>query len=266
MSPPIDRHSPGSFCWFELATTDQAGAKQFYESLFGWKSADLPIGPSELYTIFKIGEGDAAAAYTMRPEQRAQGTPPNWMLYVRVDSADAAAARAVELGGTVMGPAFDVTDQGRMSVVKDPAGAHFSVWQPKTHQGTGVVHETGTVVWADLSTPDQIGGARYYSALFGWKMVGGKSELPAKPGDYFHIMNGTEMIGGIPPAEHRNPRAPASWLLYFAVQDCQAAVDKATSLGARLLYGPMTIDSGRVFATLADPQGAVFAIVSAQEK
>jgi predicted enzyme related to lactoylglutathione lyase len=37
---------PGSFCWFELATTEQAAAKTFYESLFGWTGADMPIGPS----------------------------------------------------------------------------------------------------------------------------------------------------------------------------------------------------------------------------
>src|SRR4051794_27622657 len=106
---------PGSFCWFELATPDQSGAKAFYESLFGWTSADMPIGPSDLYTIFKHGGRDAAAAYTMRAEHRQAGMPPNWLVYVMVDDADAAAARAASLGANVGVKPFDVTDQGRMA-------------------------------------------------------------------------------------------------------------------------------------------------------
>ena len=261
----VDTHAPGAFCWFELATSDQAGAKRFYQTLFGWTVEEFPMGPSEMYTIFRIDGRDAAAAYTMRPEQRAEGVPPNWMPYIRVDSADAAAARAVELGASAMGPAFDVMDSGRMSVIKDPTGAHFCVWQPKMNQGTGVVKEPGTVVWADLSTPDQARGGRFYSELFGWTMVEGKSELPAKPGNYFHIMNGREMIGGVPPAHDRDPHEPPGWLLYFAVPDCAAAIDTAKSLGGRLLHGPITMETVRSFAVLADPQGAVFAIVETKK-
>src|SRR6267378_2046605 len=62
----IDKHSPGSFCWIELATTDQNAAKDFYSSLFGWTADDSPIGPSEFYTIFKLDGRDAAAACTLR--------------------------------------------------------------------------------------------------------------------------------------------------------------------------------------------------------
>jgi predicted enzyme related to lactoylglutathione lyase len=260
--PSVDKHSPGSFSWFELATTDQNAAKQFYQSLFGWDSADFPIGPSEAYTIFRVGGRDAAAAYAMRPEQRAQGMPPNWMLYVRVDSADDAAKRAEAVGGKTKMPPFDVMDNGRMAVIGDPTGAVFSVWQPNKHEGTGVVQEPGTCVWADLSTPDPAKGAKFYSDLFGWKMVAGKSELPAKPGEYIHIMNGRDMIGGIPPAEHRDPHTPPCWLLYFSVKDCNAAIEKVKSLGGKLVYGPMTIESKRSFAVLTDPQGATFAVVT----
>ena len=49
----IERHPPGTFNWFELATTDQPAAKEFYSQLFGWTTIDSPIGPNELYTIFK---------------------------------------------------------------------------------------------------------------------------------------------------------------------------------------------------------------------
>src|SRR5437588_7666219 len=85
--PKVEGHKPGAFCWVELGTTDQANAKSFYSSLFGWTPVDSPMGPNELYTMFKLNDGDAAAAYTMRPEERSM-VPPHWNLYVAVVNAD----------------------------------------------------------------------------------------------------------------------------------------------------------------------------------
>src|SRR6185503_5169219 len=186
----IDRHTPGTFCWFELATTDQGAAKQFYQTLFGWEASDSPISANEFYTTFKVDGRDVGAAYTMRPEQQSQGVPPNWGLYVAVDDANDAAARAATLGATILAPAFDVMEHGRMSVLEDPTGAVFSVWQGKKHAGTGISGVPNTVSWADLNTRDQVKAAAFYSDLFGWKMTSGKDMKPATPGTYYHIVNG----------------------------------------------------------------------------
>src|SRR4030088_806113 len=102
----VDRVPNGAFCWFELATSDQQAAKRFYQSLFGWDSVDSPIGPSELYTVSKDPGRDVAAAYTIRKEQ--QGMPPNWMPYVQVASADAAAAKVAPASSSVEMVPFDV--------------------------------------------------------------------------------------------------------------------------------------------------------------
>ena len=61
----------------------------------------------------------------LRPDDRAKGVPPHWMLYIQVDSADDAAAKAEKLGAKVLAPAFDVMDVGRMAVLQDPTGAIF---------------------------------------------------------------------------------------------------------------------------------------------
>ena len=58
---------------------------------------------------------------------------------------------------------------------------------------------------------------------------------PASPGDYYHIVNNTQMIGGVAPPEQRDPNTPPHWLTYFAVADCAAATRKAVSLGATAL-------------------------------
>ena len=251
---------PGSFCWFELATTDQAAAKSFYETLFGWTSADMPIGPAGLYTIFKHDGRDAAAGYTLPDEQRAMGIPPNWLVYVLVENADEAAARAASLGGNVGVAPFDVMEQGRMAVIEDPTGARFAIWQAKQSAGVGVWGEAGGVCWVDLQTPDQPKAAAFYSSLFGWKMVEGKSMNSAKPGDYYHIVNGTGFIGGIPPAEHTDPNAHPAWVMYVEVGDCAALAKKAATLGARVLVDTMKVGENGSIAVIADPQGAVFAL------
>lgn len=252
----VDKHPVGSFCWIELATTDQNEAKSFYTSVFGWTVTDNPMGPGEFYSIFKIDDRDAAAAYTLRKEQRAQGVPPHWMVYVAVDSADQTAAKAAQAGGTVMAPAFDVMEVGRMAVLQDPTGATFAAWQPKSHSGTGIAQVNGTLCWADLSTPDPARAGKFYSDVFGWKLEKGDKD----PSGYLHIKNGEHFIGGIPPASHRPPNAPAHWMIYFQVGDVAASAAKAAKLGAKVLMPAQEMEGVGTWSILADPQGAVFAI------
>jgi uncharacterized protein len=244
------------YCWVELATTDQRIAKSFYEKLFEWEASDVPMGPEDYYTIFKLGGRDVGAAYTLRTEQRSAGVQPHWMLYVAVENADAAARRASELGGKLCMQAFDVFDLGRMAVIQDPTGAMISVWQGKRHTGTGIAGEKGTLCWADLSTPDPAAAAAaaFYSQLFGWKLEKGEHD----PSGYLHVKNGDQFIGGIPP-QHHNSKTPPHWLVYFEVGNCDASTSTAEQLGARLYLEPMTMENIGRWSVLADPQGAVFA-------
>jgi predicted enzyme related to lactoylglutathione lyase len=261
--PNIDNHPPGAFCWIELGTTDQNAAKNFYSKVFGWSVNDVPMSPNDFYTIFRLDGRDAAAAYTIRPEQRSQGVPPHWMIYISVDSADAAANKAAQLGGKVLAPAFDVFDVGRMAVLQDPTGVVFSVWQPKKQAGTGITGVDGSLCWADLSTPDPERAAKFYSDLFGWRIVK-EDENPSH--NYFQIANGEDFIGGIPRAAHRDPKTPPHWLAYFTVSDCDTTTAKAKGLGAQVYVGPMTMENVGRMTVLADPQGAVFAVFQAAQK
>jgi uncharacterized protein len=252
----IDHHPAGSFCWIELATTDQTAAKSFYSALFGWEPHDSPMGPGEFYTIFRLNGRDAAAGYTLRPDQRAQHVPPHWMIYITVDNTDAAAAKAQELGGTILAPAFDVMDAGRMAVIQDPTGAVFCPWQPNKSNGIQIAHVAGTLCWADLSTPDPKRASDFYSGLFGWQLI----TDPKDPSGYLHIKNGEHFIGGVPPAATRQPGVPPHWLAYFSVDDVDASASKAKQMGANLYLAPMTMEGVGRMAVIADPQGAVFAI------
>ena len=254
--PHIDKHPPGAFCWIELATTDQNAAKSFYSSLFGWAIQEFPMGPNDFYTMFQREGRDAAAAYTMRPEQRSMGVPPNWMIYIAVESADDAASRIPQLEGKLLAPPFDVYDVGRMAVVQDPTGAVFALWQPKRHTGTGISGVPGTLCWADLMTTDAARATEFYSGLFGWTIATSEND----PSGYLHIANGKDFIGGIPPAKFRDPNVPPHWLAYFYILNCDETAAKAKELGAKTLLAPMTIEKVGRMAIVADPQGAVFSI------
>lgn len=254
----IDKHKPGAFCWIELATTNQDAAKAFYSSLFRWEPNDMPMGPNDFYTIFRLQGRDAAAAYTLRPDQRSRGVPPHWVLYVAVENADAATSRASQLGATVIMPPFDVFDAGRMSVIKDPTEATFCLWQARKNTGVGIAGVHGTLCWADLNTPDPDRAKQFYADLFQWKITEDSDDDP--PSGYLHIQNGGDFIGGIPPVRPNNPRTPAHWLAYFEVMNCDTAAAQARKLGATFYLEPMTMENVGRFALLADPQGAAFAI------
>ena len=213
------------------------------------------MGPAGVYTTFKLEGRDAAAGYTLMPDMLAQGVPPHWALYVAVESADDAAAKATALGGTVLAPPFDVFDFGRMAVLRDPTGAAISVWQAKKHHGIGITGVPGTLCWADLSTPDQARAAEFYKALFGWEIAPGQDSS-----GYLHIKNGEEFIGGIPPAQFRDPNTPPHWLGYYLVKDCDASTAKAKELGANVYMSPTTMEGVGRWSVIADPQGAVCAL------
>jgi len=253
----IESHPLGSFCWIELATNNQAAAKSFYGSLFGWQPADMPIGPGDFYTIFRLEGRDAAAAYTLRAEQQAQQIPPHWVPYILVDNVDATVARARELEGTLCYGPVDVFDAGRMAYLQDPTGAIFVIWQAGRNKGTGIAHVDGTMCWGDLSTPNPQRASAFYSGLFGWQISAGTKD-PER--DYLHIRNGEHSIAGIPPVSDRKPGTPPHWLMYFNASNCDAVVEKAKSLGATVLLPPVSMQNVGRFAVLADPQGAVFAL------
>jgi hypothetical protein len=252
----IDKHPAGSFCWIELHTSEQNAAKKFYGSLFGWTPQDMPMGPNDFYTIFKLQGRDAAAGCTLRPDETSMGVPPHWLIYIAVDDVDAAAPKAEKLGGKILAPPFDVMDAGRMAVVQDPTGAVFCLWRANKNAGIGIGQVHGTLCWADLSTPDPQRGSEFYSGLFGWNIAAD----PKDPSGYLHIKNGEQYIGGVPPTLHRQVGVPAHWMAYFQVVDVDATAAKAKELGANLYLPPMTMEGVGRMSVIADPQGAVFSI------
>jgi predicted enzyme related to lactoylglutathione lyase len=247
-------YAPGTFCWAELTTTDQAAAKRFYGELLGWEADDRPIGDGGyVYSMMQVGGHNVAAIATQPDQQREAGIPPAWNSYVSVEDADATAARAGELGATVHAPPFDVMDVGRMAVIQDPQGAFFELWQPRAHFGAALVNAPGALVWNELSSPDPDASAAFYGDLFGWTVA----PFPGSPEPYLSIKNGEANAGGIRTLTQPGP--PPHWLAYFGVDGLDAALAQVPTLGGTVHAGPIDIQIARI-AVVADPQGAVFAL------
>jgi predicted enzyme related to lactoylglutathione lyase len=241
----VTSHQPGTFCWVELGTSDDAAAKTFYTNLFGWGTRENDMGGMGTYYIFTKNGKEVAAMYRLGPDMP---IPPNWMPYVAVTSADDTAAKAKSLGAELNGP-FDVYDMGRMAVIKDPAGAHLSIWQAKKHAGVEVRDEANAFCWAELHTQDPAGAKSFYPALFGWRI----KDSP----DYTEWHLGEQAVGGMIRAHHPG----SNWMPYFAVDDCDAMTSKAKAAGASVFVEPRDIEKVGRFSVLGDPQGAVFAII-----
>src|SRR5215469_5318714 len=103
--PHVDAHQPGTPCWLELSTIDPASAKTFYQGLFGWKYHEVPSAPDMPPYILAWVK-----------EQREQGMPPFWLMYVSVANVDQTVPKITALGGQVMAGPFDVPQAGRMAV------------------------------------------------------------------------------------------------------------------------------------------------------
>jgi predicted enzyme related to lactoylglutathione lyase len=246
-------YTNGTFSWADLATTDVAGAKDFYGRLVGWEPQDR-AGAAGPYTVLRL-DGDAVAGlFGQSQEQRAAGVPARWLCYVTVDGVDDTVARAVELGGTVVNEPVDVEDAGRMAVIADRGGARLALWEPRATIGATRVNDPGCMCWNDLVTSDIEAAARFYGELFGWEA----RELP-QAGGYRVIHNGGRTNGGLMPAQLVGWQGPGYWLPYFNAGELGRAVAAVGEGGGRVVVEPQAVPAGR-FAIATDPQGAPFAL------
>ncbi len=188
-------------------------------------------------------------------------TGPAWNTYVAVASADEAAERARDAGGSVVMDPFDVGEAGRMAVLADREGAVICVWQAGASIGSERVNEHGSVNFNSLHTKDRESAAAFYGALFGWdadpmdpsgegpwmfRLPGYGDHLERdNPGSQAEVAELGAPDGFsdtvallVPIGEDPEQGEVPHWGVTFAVDDADAAAETAASLGATVVVPP----------------------------
>ncbi len=129
-----------------------------------------------------------------------------------------------------------------------------AVSDPPTHE-----HHAGKVILVELVTPDLDASKRFYGSLFNW------TYRDSRAGKYDYseaLLNGRPVAGivhkDLPPGEQKKP----AWLNFISVADVDAAKNTAVAKGAKVLFEPQLLPGRGKEAVLADPQGAVFAVLA----
>lgn len=123
--------APNTLLWAELHAPDPEADIAFYQGLFGWRSQEMPA-PGMTYRVLSTAEGDQqdASFGGVAPLGDGAGELPRWVPYFHSTDVDATIAAAQSNGGSVLMPATDVPEVGRMAWLGDPFGAVFALLKP----------------------------------------------------------------------------------------------------------------------------------------
>jgi predicted enzyme related to lactoylglutathione lyase len=273
--PERDGYIPGVPCWVDSSQPDPQAALNFYRGLFGWEFEDMmPEGSGGEYFIGRLRGGDVAAIGSI-PE----GAPSaaTWNTYIWVDSADETASLVRNAGGGVVMEPFDVMDAGRMTVLTDPEGAPFNVWQAMDHKGATIVNEHGSLNFNGLATRDPESAKAFYGSVFGWEtLVLPSGVMWTLPGYGDHLEASSpglreqmvqmgapegfiDVVAALNPIADGDTETPAHWSATFAVDNADAAAARARELGGDVVAGPSDAPWTRS-ALIKDPHGATFIV------
>lgn len=247
----------GRFVWYELMTTDRAGARAFYSQVVGWKPLDSPV-PGMDYEMFAAGEAPVAGMIDQPEEARKMGAPPSWIGYVAVADVDATAAKVTTSGGSVYVPPRDIPNMGRFAVIADPHGAALALWKtanPEQDQPPAQ-DAPGRVGWHELYAGDYVAAFDFYAGLFGWQKK--ESMDIGEMGVYQMFGLADVTLGGM---MNKPPNLPmAVWQYYFNVGNIDEAAERVRSAGGQVTFGPQEVPGGGFVLMGVDPQGANFAL------
>ncbi|WP_267245699.1 VOC family protein [Streptomyces sp. PR69] len=245
----------GTPVWADAMFADVEGAKSFYGAVLGWTFGEAASEYGNYTQAYKDGK---AVAAVVPPMPGAEGQSA-WCLYLASPDVKATADKIRGNGGELLMEPMQVGDFGSMLLARDPSGVVFGVWQAGAHQGFEASGEPGTYNWAEVFTREPEKSDAFFPAVFGYtsqRMEDDKIDFKV------YNLGDTTVLGRMKMDEDFPPEVPPYVNVYFGVEDCDTAVQKAVDRGGVLRFGPMSTPFGR-FAALSDPQGASFSVIDA---
>ena len=245
----------GRIVWYELMTTDMKAAETFYTTVVGWTVAPFEGSPQP-YDMWMRDQQTPTGGVMTIPD--GMNFPPHWAMYVAVDTLEDTVAQIETLGGSSLSPVIEVPNVGRMRTMMDPQQAVFSVYETANDHQPDAPRQIGDVSWHELMTTDAAAALKFYAGLFGWQE---SSAMDMGPMGKYHIFKGGSYdLGGMMNKPPEMAQVPPHWGIYFRVADVDAAAERVTANGGKVLNGPMEVPGGSRIVNCQDPQGAHFSL------
>ena len=246
-------YADGEPCWADVTTPDLDAATRFYGALLGWTFHNT--GPDFGNYTMALKDGKPVAGLT--PPQPGGGGPPAWSLYLASSDVAATAGRAERGGAKILVGPMEVPGSGHMLFGFDPTGAAFGVWQPGQHKGSAFWAEPGALTWTELNTRDPGAADAFSRGLFGYEQE--------QVGDGTNIDYTVWKIDGRPACGRMKmtdewAEIPPHWMVYFGVDDTDAAAQRITDAGGEVRNGPFDSPFGRI-VVFTDPFGATASLI-----
>lgn len=263
MTNPRMPQLQGNPIWFDLATPDPQGAKDFYTGLFGWEWADVPMSGGNTYHMAIKDDANIAG---MSANDDDNGIAGVWISSVYTDDAEQTVKRIEANGGSVLSGPHNADGWGMTARVSTPEGAVFGIWQSLKGYGADIFGEPGSVCWVEYHTHDLETAKGFYTAVFGAGFEEFKMPMDDGSGEEFSLtmldLGGDQQHCAF--VQLPDDSSPASWATYFMTADIHESVAKAKTMGAELVFGVMDVPPGS-FAVMDDPQGIRFSLWQAAE-
>lgn len=242
-------YHPGRVVWYNLASPNPDASRVFYETVFGWNT--VPYGDDKK-KIWVFRDGDQPVALMALYDS--DNNSGEWIGAISVPDVAEATDIAKSQGARIMRKPDQIENQGTISFVQDPQGAHFSLIKLANGDPDVEVAPTNHFLGLELWSNDPSQSQSFYKSVVGYEAAstqqGSIDYTVFKMGD----MNCAGML------QNPSTAVRSHWLPYIRVADVNATLAKAKTAGAKVLIEPnASIRNGSV-AVILDPTGAPLAL------
>lgn len=255
--PPFEKTVFGAPCWVDLTNTNLAKSKPFYHAVLGWEFTELGDEFGN-YNIISRDGADLGGAMQYNAAFMGPNEINEWTVFFASENVEESLDAVTRHGGTVTMQPMQVADQGTSAGGIDPGGTSFGLWQPDQRKGFDRIGEPGFPAWFELQTREFAAASAFYSGVLGAAL--GTEEMDEEMQYHTLDING-EQTAGIWGIQGTLPDdAPGGWMIYFAVEDPDAAVVAVREHGGQVLSGPVDSGYGRM-ASVLDPAGTPLCLI-----
>ena len=257
--------SQGTPFWVDLGSPDFEASKSFYVQLFGWAYEEAPPEDAggRTYAWAENATGYAAGVYAHEMSGNEPADRSRWDVQLLVEDMAEIVRKTEALGGSVVAEPSKVGEYGIGATIAEPTGCPIIVWQPFT-TGPTIKHEHGSMQWCELMSTDADATSSFFQELLGVKLD--RMEMPdGSTNSIVVTADGPVMsissLDGL--SDDLVARAGGSmWVVYFNVDDVDAAVQRAVANGGELPDPPWDVPGVGRMAWIYDPQGGLAGLIT----